>query len=102
PNGLTWISVSLVCWLAFVEGGTELWYHGLELRAPPSPKWSLQFPTNNPTFQAIPITAETESLLRYDTGEQGSWVNPDGLRLKAFFFTWKPGRVAGYLAKRHT
>jgi hypothetical protein len=39
--------------------------------------------------------------LRYDEGRQGQWYEPDGTLWQAFYFNWRPGRVAGYLAKRH-
>ena len=34
--------------------------------------------------------------------EQAEWQAPDGTRWQGFYFTWSPGRVAAYLAKRHT
>jgi hypothetical protein len=62
----------------------------------------VQFPTSDPTFHTLPIDAVTENLLRFDEGKQGAWVESDGSRWQAFYFNWFPGRVAGYLAKRHT
>jgi hypothetical protein len=41
-------------------------------------------------------------LLRFDQGQQGQWQEPDGTLWQAFYYNWLPGRVAGYLAKRHT
>jgi exosortase len=92
----------LLLWLVAVEAGTQLWYRGLESHLAPSPKWSVIFPSENPTFRIVPISADTKYLLRFDEGEQGAWVDADGSRWQAFCFTWRPGRVAGYLAKRHT
>jgi len=48
------------------------------------------------------MTAETRGLLRFDEATQGKWEESDGTRWQAFYFNWLPGRVAGYLAKRHT
>jgi hypothetical protein len=48
------------------------------------------------------LTPEERELLRFDYGEQGQWEEPDGTVWQAFYFEWNPGRVAGYLAKRHT
>jgi exosortase len=96
------LSLALLVWLVAVEVGTQLWYRHLESHLAPSPQWSVQFPTSDPTFHALPIDAVTENLLRFDEGKQGAWVDSDGSRWQAFYFNWFPGRVAGYLAKRHT
>jgi hypothetical protein len=96
------LSLALLVWLVAVEAGAELWYHGLESHLAPCPKWSVMFPTANPTFDAVPIDAKTEYLLRYDEGKQAVWTESDGSRWNASYFSWSPGRVAGYLAKRHT
>ena len=45
---------------------------------------------------------KTQNLLRFDEGKQAAWSEPDGTQWQAFYFSWLPGRVAGYLAKRHT
>jgi exosortase len=102
PTSLFAPAVSLCIWLAAVETGTELWYRSLESHLAPSPEWSAQFPADDPTFQEVPIDADTKNLLRFDDGEQATWVADDGSRWKGFYFNWLPGRVAGYLAKRHT
>ena len=44
----------------------------------------------------------TRNLLRFDEVKQAAWNEPDGTQWEAFYFSWLPGRVAGYLAKRHT
>lgn len=95
-------SVALLLWLVAVEAGAELWYRGVESDLAPSPKWTVMFPTNNPTFKTLPIDAKTEYMLRFDEGKQGAWDDSDESRWQAFYFNWLPGRVAGYLAKRHT
>ena len=48
------------------------------------------------------MTPEEHELLQSDSGEEGQWQEPDGSTWQAFYFNWLPGRVAGYLAKRHT
>jgi hypothetical protein len=50
----------------------------------------------------MPLTTDEHELLRFDQGQKGQWQEPDGTAWQAFYFNWKPGRVAGYLAKRHT
>jgi len=102
PSRLLPLSLALLLWLFAVEAGAALWYRGVESHLAASPKWSVEFPTNNPTFNTVPIDAVTENLLRCDEGKQGEWQDADGSRWEAFYFNWFPGRVAGYLAKRHT
>lgn len=92
----------LIVWLVAVEVGVELWYRIRESHIPPGPKWSVNLPTNNPTFSELPLTADEHILLRFDDGKQGQWREPDGTLWQAYYFDWRPGRVAGYLAKRHT
>jgi exosortase len=96
------LSAFLIAWLIFVEAGVRVWYRSKEENFTPSPNWSLVFPRNNPTFNVLPIAEKTRNLLRFDQGEQGEWREANGTQWQAFFFNWFPGRVAGYLAKRHT
>ncbi len=92
----------LFTWLVAVEAGAELWYRGMESHLAPSPKWSVMFPADNPTLKPLPINADTKYLLRFDEGKQAVWMDSDGSRWNGFYCSWWPGRVAGYLAKRHT
>jgi hypothetical protein len=89
-------------WLVLVEAGIQLWYHSREAHLKPGPAWTLAFPRDNPTLKDLPIDATTRNLLRFDTGKQAAWTEPDGTQWQGFYFSWSPGRVAGYLAKRHT
>src|SRR5262249_1488560 len=72
------------------------------LRLESGPTWSLSFPTDNPTLVDLPIDDKTRYLLRFDEGKQAGWTASDGSKWQGFYFSWLPGRVAGYLAKRHT
>jgi exosortase len=101
-SGVFRLAIALLVWLVAVEAGAELWYRSVESHLAPSPKWTAMFPTNNPTFQTLPIDAKTKYLLRFDEGKQAAWTESDGSRWNASYFSWSPGRVAGYLAKRHT
>jgi len=96
------LAISLIIWVVAVEVGVQLWYSIREAKIKPGPKWTVVFPESNPTFKILPLTPEERILLRYDYGRQGQWEEPDGTVWQAFYFEWKPGRVAGYLAKRHT
>jgi exosortase len=96
------LSLGLVVWLVAVEACVQLWYRHLESHLKPSPKWSVVFPESNPTFKATPIGEKEKYLLRFNEGRQGEWAEVDGSRWQVFYCSWLPGRVAGYLAKRHT
>ena len=101
-QALKFLATCLVIWVVLVEAGVRLWYFALESKIKPGPAWSLVLPESNPTFKPIPVTPEEHTLLRFDDTKQGEWQDPDGTVWQAFYFNWQPGRVAGYLAKRHT
>ena len=94
--------VILIVWLVVVESGVELWYHIRESHLQPGPTWSVNFPVDNITYKNLPLTVEEHQLLRFDQGQKGQWQETDGTMWQTFYFNWLPGRVAGYLAKRHT
>ncbi len=102
PSTLNRLAFGLIVWLVLVEAGIELWYRHLESQLKPGPNWSLNFPQDNTTLQDMPIPADTRYLLRFDEGKQVAWTEADGTRWQVFYSSWLPGRVAGYLAKRHT
>jgi hypothetical protein len=94
--------VFLLAWFVMVEAGVRLWYGIREAGLKTGPAWSVNLPRDNPTLKSLPIEGSTRDLLRYDMGEQATWREPDQTIWKLFYFNWQPGRVAGYLAKRHT
>lgn len=96
------LACALIVWLVLVEVGVELWYRIQESHIPPGPAWTVNLPTNNPTYSEVPFTTDEHILLRFDDGKQGQWREADGTSWQAYYFDWLPGRVAGYLAKRHT
>jgi exosortase len=96
------LAASLMIWVLLVEAGVATWYFICDSHIKPGPAWSLALPKSNPTFESLPFTPEEHELLRFDDGEQGQWQETDGTIWQAFYFDWLPGRVAGYLAKRHT
>jgi exosortase/archaeosortase family protein len=101
-SDLSRLAIALSLWLILVEASVEAWYRVRESHLRPGQNWSLAFPNDNPTLKTLPIDAKTEHLLRFNEGKQAAWDEPDGSRWQAFFCSWYPGRVAGYLAKRHT
>ena len=96
------LAISLLIWLVLVEAGVQLWYRHLESQLKPGPSWSAVFPEVNPTFRVLPIGEKEKYLLRFDEGKQAAWTESDGTQWDVFYCSWLPGRVAGYLAKRHT
>jgi exosortase len=96
------LALGLLLWLVAADVGVHFWYVTLESHLQPSPKWSVDFPTNNPTLHCETINADVAYRLRFDEGKQAVWTDADGSNWKMFYFSWRPGRVAGYLAKRHT
>lgn len=101
-HALRVLATSLIIWVVLSEIAINLWYAVRESKIPSGPQWSLALPEDNATFQTLPFTPEEHTLLRFDDGKQGKWEEPDGTLWQAFYFDWLPGRVAGYLAKRHT
>ena len=96
------LGMILIVWLVVVESGVALWYRIRESHLKTGPDWSVNFPVDNATFKTLPLTEEEHELLRFDDGQKGQWQELDGTVWQVFYFDWKPGRVAGYLAKRHT
>ena len=99
---LACFSLALLVWLVFVETGVGLWFHVREAKLKPGPAWTVDLPVANPTFKELPFSTQARELLRFDQGKYGQWQEPDGTVWQAFYLNWNPGRVAGYLAKRHT
>ena len=96
------LGLSLLVWLCIVEAGVQIWYRGREAHLKLGPAWTVTFPRDNPTLKDIPMDTKTRYLLRFDEFKQAAWAEPDGTQWEAYYFNWLPGRVAGYLAKRHT
>lgn len=96
------LAMGLTIWMVIVEAGVDTWYYFREAHITMGPKWEVVMPENNPTFKSMPFTPEEHELLRFDDGKEGQWQESDGTLWEAFYFDWLPGRVAGYLAKRHT
>jgi len=94
--------LALFFWLLLVECGVQIWFFTREANLKPAPEWSLQFPRDNPSVKTWAIDDSTRNLLRYDEGREATWTAADGTFWQAFYFDWRAGRVAGYLAKRHT
>lgn len=97
-----WLGLALAIWVATAEAGVQLWYSARESQLQRGPGWTIDLPNDNSSLRTTQISAATYQLLRFDDGKQASWMEPNGIRWQLFYFDWAPGRVAGYLAKRHT
>lgn len=96
------LACALIIWVVVVESGVGLWYAYRESKIKPGPNWTIVLPESNATFQSLPFTEDEHQLLRFDDGKQGQWQEADGTVWQTYYFNWLSGRVAGYLAKRHT
>ena len=99
PNSL---SIALLAWLLLAEFGKEMWYRRHEQRLAVNQGWSLNLPTNNPTFRIRNFTDTERVLLRYDVGSNARWQDVDGSVWQLFYLRWFPGKIAVYLARSHT
>jgi len=101
-HGMNRFGIIMIIWLLSVESAVSLWYRIRESNLKAGPGWTVSYPKDNPTYKDLPLTVDEHELLRFDQGQQGQWREPDGTLWQAFYYNWLPGRVAGYLAKRHT
>jgi exosortase len=99
---LACLAAGLSIWIICVEAGVDGWYRFQESHMKFTPNWAFGFPKDNLTFRTAPIWSGAADALRYDDGEAGTWNEADGTYWQAFYLIWHPGRVSGYLAKRHT
>ena len=101
PRRLLPLLVSLLVWVAAVEISVETWYRWHEWHLPPATRWTMAWPTNNPTLKDSALADRTRQLLRYDEGRSASWQAADA-QWQAVFLRWNPGRTAVHLVQNHT
>ena len=99
PGSATLLFGCLALWLAFAEVGVQVWDRAHQLPVA-NTRWQVRWPTNESTFQPVPIPPETKSLLHFDQGSAGMWKN-EGRPRMLYFFRWSPGRTAGLSVKIH-
>lgn len=95
------LAVALGVWILFSEFSVAAWYRWHEDRAPRATQWTVAWPTNNPTFQELPLADPARQILRYDEGRSGRWSEGEAT-WQAVFLRWQPGRTAVHLAQNHT
>ena len=91
---------SLAVWFLFVEASTQVWYRTHQSPLAGS-RWTIGWPTSESRYEAVPVTPEAQSLLRYDDGGGATWDAADGHRWMIYFFRWLPGRTAALFVKVH-
>lgn len=91
----------LLAGLIAAETTTRVWYGYHEARLPAPLRWSLDWPRTAADFNSSPLDERTIKLLKYTTGERGSWTDSLGVRWDAFYLRWAPGRVSKFLAGSH-
>jgi exosortase len=95
------LAFALCVWILVTEFAVEAWYRSHERNLPAATAWSVNWPTNNPSFVEIPFPQRTRQILRYDEGRNAAW-NEDGNQWQVTFLRWNPGRTTLYLAGNHT
>jgi exosortase len=93
--------IALGVWIAAAEISVEWWYRSHEAKLPPAQQWTIAWPTNNPTFKEMPLTAAARQILRYDESRAAAWQEND-VDWQAVFLRWNPGSSALHLAQNHT
>ncbi len=74
------------------EIGVESWYRAHEAHLPPVTQWTVNWPTNNPTFKEQPIEADALQLLKCDENRRASWQEDDR-QWQVIFLRWNPGTL---------
>jgi exosortase len=102
----SWI-VGALCWITVVEVGVESWYRWHEARSVPQPRWTVQWPKDEPGFRKIAVDEQVKRTLRYDDGGEVSWRSPAPTTADTaasyflFFFRWKAGVTSVLRARSH-
>lgn len=94
------VIIGAVCWLLFIEAGTEWWYRSHETGHAFAP-WSVRWPETQQGFRDIPLGETVRAMLRYDEGRSVTWLGADGVQWSMIFLRWMPGRSSSALARAH-
>jgi exosortase len=89
-------------WLGVVEIANELWFRWHERSARLNVSWTVDWPAEGDGFKEQPIAADVRTILRYDEGRSGLFLNDNGSQSLVFFFRWNPGRSAAQSARIHS
>ena len=105
PN--SYFLICALAWLVLVEISAEFWYRFYERQAIPQAQWTIRWPQAARGFRDIPLSKESQRLLRCDIGRQAVWngdatdVPQRSSQNTLFFLRWKPGQDSALLANLH-
>jgi exosortase len=88
------------CWAIGIIALNDLWYFSHEIKENGIFQWSVNFPTNNPTFARLELSKKVQKLLKEDAGDAATWKEDNGATWSAYFFRWNPGPVSSIISAR--
>ncbi len=88
--GVRRLLLVLCVWIVLTEIGVEAWYRIHEMHLPPAKQWTVNWPTNNPTFKEMPLEVSAVKLLKCDESRRAGWEE-DGRQWQVIFIKWNPG-----------
>ena len=87
-------------WSLLVVGAKEAWYRSHESKHLGDFHWSVGYPTNNPTFNPIPMSERTRNLIDCNVRATGSWTDSNGFDWSVYFLRWDPMSIENVLRAR--
>jgi exosortase len=90
PSTVRKLIFALAAWIILTEIGVETWYRSHEARLPPATQWTVNWPTNNPTFKEMPLDEKALQILQCDEHGSAGWREND-LQWQTIFIQWNPG-----------
>jgi exosortase len=88
------------CWTICALLATEAWYRYHERQASGDFHWTVQFPTDNPTYTPIELSERALKMLHHDAGGSSSWQTDGQVNWTAHFFRWNPTSVRQIISAR--
>jgi exosortase len=83
----------LLAWVVVVEISVEGWYRWHEQRLPTKAQWTVAWPTNNPTFEPVPVEKVEVEVLHSDDAQRAGW-QANNIQWQAVYIRWNPGTRA--------
>ena len=96
-----WRSVALIFWILLTEIAVAVWYAWAAPQKVGSSQWNVVWPISERDYRPAPISANAQTLLRYNEGGAATWRSADDRRWMMYFFHWLPGRTAALFVKNH-
>lgn len=90
--------LGLILAVAFVsEALPRIWFQS----SSGDPGWTVQLPTEIPSFRRVPFTLTAMGLLQCEAGDGGEWLDANGDRRAAYFARWTRGHQARFALDLH-